>query len=208
MTSLRSSGSDISADRRRLRGLPVTATALDTLGRWPSSRPPTPTRRPATSRRRSRSSRASIEAGEPLPDAARRDRHRQDGDDGLDHREGRQAGARDRAQQDARRAALQRVPRVLPGQRGRVLRLLLRLLPARGVRPAGRPLHREGLVPERRHRAPAARRDLRAPHAPRRRRRRLGLVHLRPRLAGGVARARARSSRWGRRTTATRRCAS
>ena len=78
-----------------------------------------------------------------------------------------------------------------PHERGRVLRLVLRLLPARGVRPAGRPLHREGLVPERRHRAAAARRDLGALHAPRRRRRRLGLVHLRPRLAGGVARARA-----------------
>ena len=43
--------------------------------------------------------------------------------------------ARHRAQQDAGRAAVQRVPHVLPGQRGRVLRLLLRLLPARGVRP-------------------------------------------------------------------------
>ena len=64
----------------------------------------------------------------------------------MDHREDRPAGARDRPQQDARRAALQRVPRVLPRQRGRVLRLVLRLLPARGVRPAGRPLHREGLA--------------------------------------------------------------
>ena len=36
-----------------------------------------------------------------------------------------------------------------------------------------------------------ARGDLGALHAPRRRRRRVGLVHLRPRLAGGVARARA-----------------
>ena len=53
---------------------------------------------------------------QPLPDAARRDRHRQDRDDGVDHREGRQARARDRAQQDARRAALQRVPRVLPAR--------------------------------------------------------------------------------------------
>ena len=43
-----------------------------------------------------------------------------------------------------------------PAQRGRVLRLLLRLLPARGVRPAGRPLHREGLVAQRRHRPPPA----------------------------------------------------
>ena len=47
-----------------------------------------------------------------------------------------------------------------------------------------------------------------APHAPRRRRRRLGLVHLRPRLARGVARARAHPRGGGGRTTATRCCAS
>ena len=35
---------------------------------------------------------------------------------------------------------------MLPQQRGRVLRLLLRLLPARSVRPADRYLHREGLL--------------------------------------------------------------
>ena len=94
-----------------------------------------------------------------------------------------------RAQQDAGRAALQRVPGVLPGQRRRVLRLLLRLLPARGVRPAGRPLHREGLVPERRHRPAAPLGDLEPPLPERRRHRRLGLRHLRPRLAGGVREA-------------------
>ena len=44
-----------------------------------------------------------------------------------------QADARPRPQQDPRRAALRRVPRVLPGEHGRVLRQLLRLLPARGV---------------------------------------------------------------------------
>ena len=76
-----------------------------------------------------------------------------------------------------------------PIERGRVLRLVLRLLPARGVRPAGRSLHREGLLAERRHRAAAARCDVVALHAPRRDRRRVGLVHLRARLAGGVARA-------------------
>ena len=37
-------------------------------------------------------------------------------------------------QQDPGRPALQRVQELLPGQRGRVLRLLLRLLPARGLR--------------------------------------------------------------------------
>ena len=124
--------------------------------------------------------------GRALPDAPRRHRHRQDGHDGLGHRADPAAGARDRPQQDARRAALQRVPGVLPGQRGRVLRLVLRLLPARGVRPAGRPLHREGLVPERRHRPAAPRGDVEPPDAPRHDRRRLRLLHLRPRLAGGV----------------------
>ena len=124
--------------------------------------------------------------GRALPDAPRRDRHRQDGDDGLDHRAGAAAGARDRAQQDARRAALQRVPGVLPVERRRVLRLLLRLLPARGVRPAGRPLHREGQLAERRHRPAAPRGDVEPALAARHDHRRVGVVHLRPRLAGGV----------------------
>ena len=60
------------------------------------------------------------------------------------------------AQQDARRPARQRVPRAAAEQRGRVLRLLLRLLPARGLRPADRHLHREGLLDQRRGRAAAA----------------------------------------------------
>ena len=133
---------------------------------------------------------AGLRGRRALPDAARRDRHRQDGDDGLDRRAGPEADPADRAQQDAGRPALQRAAGVLPGQRGRVLRLLLRLLPARGVRPAGRPLHREGQLAERRHRPAAARGDGRAALAPRRDHRRLGLVHLRPRLARGVREAR------------------
>ena len=65
-------------------------------------------------------------------------------------------GAGARAEQDARGAALLGVPRVLPEQRGRVLRLVLRLLPARGLRPVARPLHREGQLDQRAHRADAA----------------------------------------------------
>ena len=98
-------------------------------------------------------------------------------------------GARDRPQQDARRAALQRVPRVLPRQRGRVLRQLLRLLPARGLRPGAGPLHREGLVDQRRDRPPAPLRHRGAVRPARRGDRRLGLVHLRDRLARAVPRA-------------------
>ena len=162
-------------------------------------------RRPAAG---DRDARRRAPRGRALPDAARRDRHRQDRDDGVDHRAGPEARARDRPQQDARRAALQRVPRVLPGQRGRVLRLLLRLLPAGGVRPAGRPLHREGLVAERRHRPPAPRRDVEPALAPRHDRRRVGVVHLRPRLARGVREAARLPRRSARRPTATSCCAS
>ena len=79
-----------------------------------------------------------------LPDAARRHRLGQDLHDGQRDRAHRPAGDRVRAEQDAGRAALRRVPRVLPEERGRVLRQLLRLLPARGLRAAARPVHREG----------------------------------------------------------------
>ena len=74
----------------------------------------------------------------PRADAAGRHRHRQDDDDGGHDRGRPAAGADHRPQQDARRAALQRVPDVLPDELGRVLRLLLRLLPARGLRPVAR----------------------------------------------------------------------
>ena len=47
-------------------------------------------------------------------------------------------------EQDPRRAALRRVQELLPRQCGRIFRQLLRLLPARGLRPAHRHLHREG----------------------------------------------------------------
>ena len=74
-----------------------------------------------------------------------------------------------------------------PQQRRRVLRQLLRLLPARSLHPRAGHLHREGRLDQRRDRPAAARRHRGAPRPPRRRdRRRLRLVHLRPRLAGGL----------------------
>ena len=84
------------------------------------------------------------------------------------------------------RPARQRVPRGVPGQRRRVLRELLRLLPARGLRPADGHVHREGLVGQRRDRAAAALGHRRAALPARRPDRRQRLVHLRPRLARGV----------------------
>ena len=124
--------------------------------------------------------------GRALPDAARRDRHGQDDDDGGRDRGGAAPGAGDRPQQDARGAAVQRVPHVLPGQRGRVLRLLLRLLPARGVRPQQGPVHREGLGDQPGGRSPAPRGHGGGVRAPGRDRGGVGVVHLRPGLAGDV----------------------
>ena len=116
-----------------------------------------------------------------VPDAARRDGLGQDVHDGERHRADRPAGARPRAQQDARRAALLRVPRVLSAQRRRVFRLVLRLLPARGVRSVARPLHREGQLDQRAHRADAPLGDEGDPRAPGLRDRRDGLRDLRHR---------------------------
>ena len=114
----------------------MTAATVDR--RCPSSSSTPPTRRPPTSRRRSTAIAEGLERGRGVRHPARRDRHRQDVHDGRGDRAGPAPGAGDRPQQDARGAALQRVPRVLPRQRGRVLRLLLRLLPARGLRPRSR----------------------------------------------------------------------
>ena len=142
-------------DGARSLGDPAPAASLERS--CPSSRSTPPTRPSPTSRRRATALAEGIDGGRPLPDAARRHRRGQDGDDGVHDRAGPAPRARDRPQQDAGRPALQRVPRVLPGQRGRVLRLLLRLLPARGLRPELGPLHREGLLDQPGDRAPAPR---------------------------------------------------
>ena len=105
---------------------------------------------PATSRRPSRSWNERLHGGREGRRAARRHRHRQVGDHRLADREGAAAHPGDGAEQDAGRAAGQRAAGAVPAQRRRVLRLLLRLLPARGVRPADGHLHREGLVDQRR----------------------------------------------------------
>ena len=77
--------------------------------------------------------------------AARRHRLGQDLHHGQGDRGDAAARTHSGAEQDAGRAALRRVQELLPRQRRRVFRLLLRLLPARGLRPAHRHLHREGM---------------------------------------------------------------
>src|SRR5207253_854975 len=78
-----------------------------------------------------------------------RERDRADPASDLDHR----------AQQDPRGAAVRRVQGAVPRQRRPLLRQLLRLLPARGVRTDDGHLHREGLDRQRRDRSHASRGD-------------------------------------------------
>ena len=116
------------------------------------------------------------------PGAARRHRLRQDLHHGQGDRGDQPSRAHPRPEQDARGAALRRVQVVLPGQRGRVFRLLLRLLPARGLRAADGHLHREGILDQRADRPHAPLGHPLAARARRRDHRRLGLLHLRYRL--------------------------
>ena len=83
------------------------------------------------------------------PGAARRHRLRQNLHHGQGDRGDPAARPDPGAQQDAGRAALRRVPPVLPRKLGRVFRLLLRLLPAGGLRSAHRYLYREGKFDQR-----------------------------------------------------------
>src|SRR5215208_1528116 len=150
----------------------------------------TPLRIPAAGRpaRRHRDARPGPGRGRERPGAAR---HHGLGQDLLGrhrHRAHAAPDARHRAQQDARRAALPGVQVVLPRELGRVLRLLLRLLPAGGVRPGLGHVHREGGDDQRGDRPPAPVRHPRALRAARRDRRRLGLLHLRPRRPGRLLR--------------------
>ena len=112
-------------------------------------------------------------------------RHRlgQDLHHGARHRAGAEADADPGAQQDPGGAALRRDQVVLPEQRRRVFRHLLRLLSARGLRPAHRHLHREDLGDQRADRPHAPLGDPGAARARRRDHRRLGVLHLRHRLA-------------------------
>ena len=146
--------------------------AGDQVGLRAQGRPAAGDRRPGRGR----------EAPGPHPGAARRHRLRQDLHHGQGDRGDAAAGARARAQQDAGGAALRRVQELLPGQRGRVFRQLLRLLPARGLRAAHRHLYREGILDQRADRPHAPHGDARAARARRRHHRGLGVVHLRHRL--------------------------
>ncbi len=144
-----------------------------------------PRRRPARGHRRAG---RGARARRPLPDPARHHRIGQDGHHRLDHRGRPAAHADHRAQQVPGRPAGRRAEGVLPPQPGGVLRLLLRLLPARGLRPLVGHLHREGLVHQRRDRPPAPRLHLVAAAPARHHRGGLGLLHLRAGLARRVPR--------------------
>ena len=118
----------------------------------------------------------------PHPGAAGRHRLRQDLHHGQGDRGDPAARAGARAQQDAGGPALRRVQELLPGQRGRIFRQLLRLLPARGLRASHRHLYREGILDQRADRPHAPQRDARFARARRRHHRGIGVVHLRHRF--------------------------
>ena len=118
------------------------------------------------------------------PGAAGRHRLGQDLHHGQRHCHDPPAGAGAGAQQDPGGPAVERDEDVLPGERGRVFRLVLRLLPARSLRAAHRHLHREGFVDQRADRPHAPLRDARADGARRRHHRGVGVLHLRHRSAG------------------------
>ncbi len=82
-------------------------------------------------------------ARRPPSDPAGGHGERQDLHDLQRHCRVRQTGPGDVAQQDPCRPALQRIQRVLPEGPGGILHQLLRLLPARGVRPVDRHVHRQ-----------------------------------------------------------------
>jgi len=82
-------------------------------------------------------------------DPARRDGLGQDIHDGERDPADRKADARDRAQQDARRTAVQRVPRAVPELIRQLFCLVLRLLSAGGVHAVERYLYRQGGVDQR-----------------------------------------------------------
>ena len=127
-----------------------------------------------------------VRRGDRTYGAAGRDRHGQERHDRVADRAAAAAGAGARAQQDPVRPARQGVPRAAAAQRGGVFRQLLRLLPARGLHPADRHLHREGLVDQRGGRAAAALGHDVAADPARRHRGGDGERHLRPGDAAGV----------------------
>ena len=95
---------------------------------------------------------AGHRGGGALPDAARDHRLGEVVHDRRGDRGGAAADDRAGAEQEPRCPARERVPRALPEEPGRVLRLVLRLLPTRGVPALDRHVHREGLVDQRRDR--------------------------------------------------------
>ena len=120
------------------------------------------------------------------PSFARHHGLRQDVHDRERHREIAKTDADHGAEQNARGAALRRDERALPEKRGRVFRQLLRLLPARGVRPVQRHVHRQRRDHQRRDRSHAPLRDARAAFT-------TGRDHRRERVRASTASGRRRA---------------
>ena len=204
--STRSGPSSSAADARSPspRRPPRRRPATDAVsGRRYSRRMPfdlvTDLSRPATSPRRSGPGRGIGAA--TVPDAAR---HHRVGQDVHDRQRDRQSDRPRSCSRPTRRSAAQLQRSSVSSSRATrgVLRLLLRLLPTRGLHPVVRHLHREGQLDQRRDRPAAPLGHERAPHPARRDHRRVGLGDLRARLARAVRQAAADVERRGASTSA------
>ena len=121
--------------------------------------------------------------------AARGHRFGQDVHDGQRDRGAEQTDADHEPQQDAGGPTVRRIQEFLPRERRRVFRLLLRLLPARGLYSVDRHVYRERPVDQRRNRKNASQHELgSAQRAQRYHRRVERIVHLRYREPRGFPR--------------------
>ena len=127
----------------------------------------------------------------PPPDAAGRDRHRQDLHDGLDHRSGTSKPTLVLAHNKTLAAQLYAEFReFFPDNAVEYFVSYFDYYQPEAYLPALGHLHREGLQPERRDRPAPPRRHPRAVRAAGRDHRRVRVVHLRPGRAGGLRRHR------------------
>ena len=165
-------------------------------------------RRPVPAHRRPAAGHRAAErrprAGPPPPDPPRRDRHRQDGDDGLDHR--RSTRSRRSCSPTTRRWPPSCTPSSASSSPNNAVEYFVSYFDyyqPEAYLPRTDTYIEKDSSPQRRDRPAAPRRDARAVRAPRRDHRRVRVVHLRPGRAGRLRRDRPQAA--GRRQVPARR---
>ena len=149
-----------------------------------------------------------VDAGDARRDAAGRHRHRQDDDDGGDDRAAAAARAVIAHNKTLAAQLCNEFRTYFPHNAVEYFVSYYDYYQPEAYVPSQGPLHREGLGDQPGDRPAAPRRDGGAVRAPRRDHRRLGVVHLRPRLAGDLQRQPAGAASRAATSTATSCCAS